>query len=785
MSRSVAFLSVLFVFISSSLYAQQTYTIQGRVTSTSGEPISRGSVLVFNAVKGTVTDAGGFFEIKGLYGGKYTLSITAVGFTGKLVDVEAGPVANPLQVTLTPVAQILEELVVSAEKLDEKQQRVAASITSIPAKQVREFRLWDIREISGIVPNLYSANSGDYRNVTSIRGIATTSYEQAVATYVDGVNQFNLDTYIPQLLDVERIEILRGPQGTLYGRNAMGGVINIITRKPTNHTDIFAELSAGNYAQQRYVLSVKTPLIKDKLFVGAAGLYESRKGYYTNTYNGKDFDGQKRFTGNYYLSYIPGTRFSATLNFKHQHNANNGAFPLNADKASALEQPFTLSQNAITTMDDDVLNASLALKYHTAAVRFQSITAWQQNYRIYRDPIDGDFSPLDAIAIVNNYGRNFNNVKVFTQEFRLQSRDLKDHQLRWNAGLFFFHQENPTRQGTYFGKDAGLLGIPDTEFTVVSSNLGNNTGAAAYGQIHWPLGKKLELIAGVRVDHEQRKLTVSGTYEKGGSSFPTLGDTSANGSFTAVSPKAGLQVDLGADNIAYLMYSRGYRAGGFTTLGSDPGQPPLAPFDPEYSNNIELGIRQTWANQKLRINANLFYTFVNNVQTPTLILPDAVTVIRNAGKLNSKGAELELAATPLKGLELLLNAGFTDAKYSELTIPKDGQPEDFSGNRQIFTPAYTTLAMVQYTYFLTDKVRLAARAEARFFGKQYFDLANAISQDAYSLLHLRAGVSFSKWELYGWVRNLGNSTFIAYGYDFGGVHLGNPRTFGATVSVRL
>ncbi|MFN7687065.1 MAG: TonB-dependent receptor [Sphingobacteriales bacterium] len=779
----VAFLSVLVLLQSTK--AQSNFPIQGKVSNQQGEPIKGASVVLLNGVRGTVTDGNGAFTLFVPKTGTSTLAISSVGYAEKLVTATAGSSSTPLSVILIASSQTLDELVVSAEKQDEKLQKVASAITTIPARQIREYRLWDIREISGIVPNLYSANSGDYRNVTSIRGITTTSYEQAVATYIDGVNQFSLDAYIPQLLDVDRIEILRGPQGTLYGRNAMGGVINIITKKPTNTTDLYAEATIGNFNQQRYMLALKTPLIKDKFFVGVAGLYEKRNGYYTNEFIGKDFDAQQRFMGNYYLSYVPTARFSATLNVKHSHNANQGAFPLNADKTSALDQPFLLNQNAIATMNDNVLNASLVLKYNSGAVRFQSISAWQSNSRIYDAPIDGDFSPLDAIAIVNDYGNNFNKVKVFTQEFRFQSKDLQEQKIRWNAGLFFFHQDNPTRQGTYFGKDAPLLGLPDSEFTIISNNLGKNTGASAYGQLNWSLTEKLELIGGLRFDYERRKLTVSGEYEKAGNNFPTQEDTSATANFTAISPKAGLQYSFTTDRMVYLIYSRGYRAGGFTSLGSDPSQPPLAPYDPEFSNNIELGWKQSWNNQRYRLNANLFYTFVNSVQTPTLILPDAVTVIRNAGKLNSKGAELEFAATPIKGFELVLNGGLSDAKYTELTIPKDGQAIDFSGNKQIFTPAYTAMGVAQYTYHLSSQVSFSARLEARFFGQQYFDLANTISQDAYNIMNARVGAKFGRAELSLWMRNIGNTTFIAYGYDFGGVHLGNPRTFGATASIRL
>ena len=291
MRTLVAFLSVLFLF--QTIQAQTDYKIQGKISNQQGEPVQGASVMLLNGVKGTVTDTSGTFTLRVPKAGNYTLSISSIGYAEKLVSATAGNASDPLSILLLPSSQTLDELVVSAEKQDEKLQTIASAITTIPARQVREYRLWDIREISGIVPNLYSANSGDYRNVTSVRGITTTSYEQAVATYIDGVNQFSLDTYIPQLLDVERIEILRGPQGTLYGRNAMGGVINVITKKPTNKTDVYAEATLGNYNQQRYMLALKTPLIKDKLFIGAAGLFDKRNGYYTNAFNGQDFDAQQ------------------------------------------------------------------------------------------------------------------------------------------------------------------------------------------------------------------------------------------------------------------------------------------------------------------------------------------------------------------------------------------------------------------------------------------------------------------------------------------------------------
>ena len=484
-----------FLFFSAS-HAQQ---VKGKVTDEKGMPLQGASVQVLNSDRGTATGADGSFLID-LGPGKNALFITAIGYASRLVDLAAGKDMKDIRIMLSPASSSLDELVVTSEKTEERPEKVANALSVITGKQVREYRLWDVREITALVLNLYSASSGDQRNVTSVRGIATTSYEQAVATYVDGVNQFSLDTYMPQLLDIERIEVLRGPQGTLYGRNAMGGVINIITRKPGNRTDLQAELSAGNYGQQRYVLALKTPLIRDKLFAGASGLFEKRDGYYTNLFNGRTFEDQARYTGNYYLRFLPSQALSATLNLKHQYGRNEGAFPLNPGKADALSNPFIVNQNAVATMRDKTWNGSLSVVYRRGRARFQSISAWQQNHRIYQQPIDGDLSPLDAISIVNDYGSKYNRVRVFTQEFRLQSGEMKEDKLTWSTGAFFFSQQNPTIQGTRFGKDAPLLGIPDSGFTLVSSNTGRNSGLAGYGQAHLRLSHRLQLIAGLRYD---------------------------------------------------------------------------------------------------------------------------------------------------------------------------------------------------------------------------------------------------------------------------------------------
>ncbi|HEV3327170.1 MAG TPA: TonB-dependent receptor, partial [Puia sp.] len=439
--------------------------VTGGVSNEKSEPISGVSVHLLNTEISVVSDTAGNFMIRNIGPGRYIIQLSAIGYTTLAQPIEIGKGDNPMGFRLSNSLLQLDAVTVTADKKEELLQNVPISVSAISARQVEEYRLWDIKDITAIVPNLYSGNSGDGRNVTSIRGITTTSYDPAVATYIDGVNQFSLDTYIPELSDIERIEILRGPQGTLFGRNAMGGVINIITKQPTNATHGFAEVDFGNYGQQRYAGGLRVALVKDVLFAGVSGVFSKRDGYYTNDFSNSSFDRQQGLTGNYYLKYLPGTKWSVIANLKQQNNQNWGAFPLVNSVQQAFSQPFHLDQNAVGKMVDNSLDASLAVKHSGAVVDFMAQTSWQHNYRYYTPSVDGDFSPADAVTIINDYGHAWNNVRVFTQELRFGSADSRSKALGWTAGAYFFTQDEPNKQATHFGADAALVGSPDSNFS--------------------------------------------------------------------------------------------------------------------------------------------------------------------------------------------------------------------------------------------------------------------------------------------------------------------------------
>lgn len=769
-----------FLLILALLRTVHAQNLAGRVSAAGGGRLSEAVVRVLNTPLEATTDAAGVFILRAVPPGQYRLYVTAPGYASRIVEATWRGRDDTLSVQLQPSVTQLDEVVVSAGKSEEDARSLPLSLTTLTAVDVTAARLWEAEDLRTEVSNLYSANAGDGRDVTSIRGVTSTSYDPAVTTYIDGVGAMTLDTYIPQLFDIERIEVLKGPQGTLYGRNALGGVINIITRPPSGYARAFAEASAGNYGLQRYTAGITTPL-GGRVFLSAAVLYEGRNGYYTNDFNHTDFDSQHRFGGYYSLRYLPGAHWSLEANFKHLENRNNGAFTLVSSPAQALANPYHVDQNAVTEMVDNTVNASVSARYADPRLTFSTQTAYASNYRYYQQPIDGDFSPADAVSIINNYGKPWNKVRNVSEELRFGSPE--GHAWDWTAGAYGFYRDVPNKQATHFGRDAALVGSPDTNYAIVNTSTQYGAGMAFYGQVTRHLGQGWRITAGLRYDYEHNRERVSGEYVPDGapgSAFPTQPDTAASASYGAFSPMAAIAKTLSSTTDVYLRYARGYRTGGLTAISGDPTQPPLYPYQPEYSDNWEGGVKGVYWKGRMTMDAALFYCLIDDVQVPTLELPAAVTVIRNAGKLTSRGLDADLSALLVPGLRLTYALGLTHAVYDRLDLSQNGSAEDLKGNRQVFTPDMTSTLSLLYTLSL-GRLKAHIRGEWAYLGPQYFDLANTIEQSSYHVVNAGAGLAYKDWSLDGWARNLTHTRYIAYAYDFGATHLGDPCTFGVSL----
>ena len=774
-----------FLLITLSGFSQETIKLSISAKNKQGIKVEGIEVSLLNSNQLVVVNEKTGIVFNNLSKGYYELLITAEGYASVIWKGQLDR-SQEVSILMESNSIKLDEVVVSSDKKQANILNTPGSISSINAKQIRDMRIWEISDLSGFAPNLFIANSGDNRNVTGIRGMVTTSYDQSVATYVDGVAQFNLDTYIPQLNEIESIDIIRGAQGTFYGRNAMGGVINITTKKPTNTTQVNAGVQIGNYGQKRINAAVNAPIIKNKLFLGMSALHDRKNGFYTNEFLNKKFDKQQQTMLNLQLKYFLTKGWSLQADLKQYIAKNDGAFPLVNDMKALFKNPYTLSQNLTSSMRDNSRNISVVAKHKGKKTDITLQHARQRNYRYYEKSLDADFSPADIVGIFNNYGKDFNTVNVMTNELRFNSvKSSPEQAFEWSAGIYQFSQKSPTKQATVFGKDAGLFGIPDKNFSIISINKGENNGLAAYGHMSYTINEKVSVNGGMRIDNENRKLTIGSQYEKQPRpAIPTMADTTGKSSYGAFSPKLGIQYQLNAYEMMYLSFSRGFRSGGLTSISSDPSQVPLSAYNPEFSNMFEAGIKGKDKNNQFRYAIAFFYNKVMDIQTPLLVLPDAVTIIQNAGEMNAWGLEGEMEVKLAKGLSLQYSGGLTSAKYAVLGVVSNGVQVDLSGNKQVFTPSTTNYFATQYQTSIAAH-ELMFRLEYNHTGKQFFDLANTIEQKAYGLVNFRSSIRTNHFDISVWGRNLMGKKYINYAYDFGAAHLGNPRMIGIGLGWRL
>jgi len=347
------------------------------------------------------------------------------------------------------------------------------------------------------------------------------------------------------------------------------------------------------------------------------------------------------------------------------------------------------------------------------------------------------------------------------------------------------------KQGTQFGADAAFIdpgAVPNT--TVLTTTTGENKGIAMYGQLTYQLNDRLSVIGGLRYDYEHKEQDALSEFYFDGNPEPAFeiqSDTSATASFNAFSPKLGLAYEINEQSNLYLTYARGFRAGGLTTISPDPSQPPLFMYDPEYSNNLEVGMKNMLLQNRLKVNVSVFYIKSTDVQVPTLLLPEAFTITFNGGELESMGTELELSAAITNKFQLDYSFGYTHATFTDLVVPENGSEIDLSGNRQLFTPEATSMLAAQYSFDLVpaSKLKFVARAEWQYLGRQYFNLENTLEQSPYSLLNTRFGIQGKSFELMFWGRNLADQKYISYAYNFGATRLGDPMNWGVTFRKRF
>lgn len=700
----------------------------------------------------------------------------------------------------------LEEVIVTANKREESIIKVNTSVTSLSSKKLEDTRTWGLSGLTALVPNYnYQELGVSFQQIQSIRGIQVFSENPAVSTYIDDVNNIDILANGFAFTDIERIEILRGPQGTLYGRNAMGGVVNIITKKPTNQTNGFAETSFGNLGLQRYSTGIKTPIIKDKLYFGLNGLYQTQDGFLKNNIsgtsatdtnlNGKSVGGEKNLYGNMFLKWLVNNRFHLTLNLKGQQDkSNNSGFMVSQfSDTYAFANPDVINLSRIQSHERNILNTSLVAKYNADKFTFTSISALQT--------ISFGFKDLDFPGIYHSYydgkiGELLPPQKVWSQELRINSHS--DSKFQYTAGVYAFTQKGyePTTNTAYELSDAeaAAFSLPSGTY-LINRNRSNNSGLAGFGEMSYQLTNKLKATVGLRYDYEKREATFNGFGDAmlfNGVVTDINPNITADGNYSAISPKFSVNYSVNELSNIYATYTRGFRAGGINASSLPVGV--RQTFDPEYSNNYEIGYKSYLLNKKLSVGASAFLIQWKDLQFYNLVAP--FTYAReNVGNAQSAGIEIEVSALPVKGLQLDGSFGFNPTEYKGFDLKRVNfgtgveSTTAIGGNKLSNAPTHTLFLGAQYEYSINQKLKAIVRGEIRNLGKQYTDIQNQIEQPSYTLLNSRIGLTYGKYSLFIWGQNLTNERYLAYGNpdsSFGRQsRMAQPRTFGLTLSAKF
>lgn len=699
--------------------------------------------------------------------GKFLLLFTAftvVSFSAAKC-VYAQEKDNELSFKLPPV-------VVKAEKRTEDAQYVPASITVLEAGEIKDMGIKNTDDLARHVPNLEYVDFGSRRHgLMFLRGIKSLpNGEPSTGYYVDGINYSKPYMFNFPLFDVELVEVLKGPQGTLYGRNTVGGVINVYTRKPSNEVTLDAGVSLGDYEQREVQASVSGPLVEDKLFLGVYGLAAYRDGYMVNDVHtaGKDGRYQDGKAGRLKLRYVVNNDWEMSLNVDAQQH-DDGAYTGRRTPRNRLvragrvgvDRPYHYSHDYEGKQDNYCWGTALDSTYETGVGTFRSLTG----YRVFDsdEDIDSDFSPLDIMRKM--YVQTDND---FSQELRLVSPD-SEGDFKWLLGAYFFHLRSRTEVSNLFGEDSRAPGRK-VHFDTKRKNI----GGSVFGQGTYMLFDKLDVTLGLRGAYERAAIDSSQFDTRPVGPTRLVANVDDSKVFTAFLPKISLAWHFNENHMTYATVARAHRSGGFNDVSAPRGK---EDYDEEYSWLYEIGVKSLFFDQRLMLNLSGFYTKIDEEQLPLLNVRNMQSYTANAGESHRTGMEIESRFKLTQDIVLSANASWIDARFDEYYDPV--LRLDYKDNRIFCVPQYTYSVGLDYRRELVKGWSVFGRADLMGVGSRYFDDANTVKDDPYELVNLRLGIEGDHFECEVWVKNLFDKEYVAFENTRAGVaEDGAPRMFG-------
>ncbi len=719
----------------------------------------------------------------------------------------------------------IEELTVTARRREENLQEVPVSVTAFGAGDIEDVGITDISQISQLTTNLIIMpnTGGNDGTLVCMRGLCRTDFtiteDPMVGVYLDGVY---IGKSIGSLFDVatlERIEVLRGPQGTLYGKNTVGGAVLLHTRKPSGEFGGEAMVTAGDYGRLDGRAYLEFP-VTGELAASIAALDKNRDPFVDNSIGDDIWDEDNRALRGA-LRWTPLETVTVDYAYDWQRKREHAMV---SQLTSATGFLGVLHGDNVRPHREDKVN-SFGPSRNDVDIEGHGLTiAWEIGDA-------GPFTGLVAKSITGyreseNYLVNnamgaatpllFNNPDHFTldstsQEFQLAGSGFDDF-LDFVAGLFYFNED-----GDYINTQIiDVFELNQRFYTEI-----DNTSLAAFGEVSLHLTEKLTASLGVRYTDEEREqdhtVTLDGgagftyldTYAQTYGGYPTPIPTRIED--TGWSPRVVLNYQLTDDVMVYAGWARGFKSGGFNARSSTPLQ--WGPYDDMQVDSYEAGLKSMWLDNRLRLNTSVFYEDLSDMQAQVNAVDSGSqggysTVVQNAAAATIKGLEVELVAMPLEGLEITAGYGYVDAEYDEFLSFDNitGAISDISGDRGFeYTPEHSYNVSLNYTFpRFADNGRLRARLDWSGMSDHVFTPKLSgnedIAQDGYDVLNLRiayeeVALGDGTLAVAGWVRNMADEEYKIGGYEFdvSGYGMGRastnqwgePRTWGVDVIYRF
>jgi iron complex outermembrane receptor protein len=678
-----------------------------------------------------------------------------------------------------PLRFQMPTVTVTAQKEPEDKQKIPVSVTAVSQDTIENAGILIVSEAAIFAPNTYFTEwTARKLSNARFRGISSSPNNPGITTYIDGVPQFNANSSSIELLDVDQIEFVRGPQSALFGRNTLGGLVNIASIRPSlaKWTGTLS-VPFGNHGSWAVRGGASGPLVSDKVSAGVSFAQVNREGFTVNDVTGNDIDHRDAFSAKGQVLWIPNNAWEARVIFTGER-ARDGDYSLN-DVAALRANPFHAVRDFEGHADRDVLGTTILTRHVGGPVVFTSTSGFL-NWKT-QDVTDLDYT-ANPILTRDNSEKDFQ----FTQEIRVASADNRPvhlgdtGRLRWQTGVFLFTQNY--RQDAVNNLLPAATQLPFIVDQHSPESELNDVGVGIFGQGTVTLHDRLDLTGGARLDVENKNATLNNF------SSPAIAPPSsvaAEKRFSNVSPQVALAYRLQPDKMLYATVGRGYKAGGFNSAAPAGSEA----YGEERTWHFEGGAKTLWANGRLSANAAVFHIDWNALQlnVPNPAVP-AQFYITNIGGAVSQGVELEVNARPAPGVDVFTAVGYTHARFSAGSVSGVVNVE---GNRLPSTPDYTASAGLQYSRTL-GQAMVNGRADVVFYGAFKYNDANTIGQDAYSLVNLRVGVAgrLLIGELF--VRNAFDTRYIPLAFPYASFapsgfmgEMGAPRTAGVSLGVRF